>query len=149
MEQKLITESEAAHPADSASGTGAVPAGGASTRARAHGRAHESNAGSEKRVPATYGDDRSGLVARLVTELTPPEPWTHQPASLAAMWRYARRGGWTGPTGPARVAGVWWCRLVTIPVCVVTHYTAWLVARPSRALTAALVALLLWLAVTR
>jgi len=65
------------------------------------------------------------------------------------MWRYAKSGGWTGPTGPARIAGVWWYRLVALPVTVVCHYTAWLVARPSRALTATLVGLLVWQAVAR
>jgi len=86
-------------------------------------------------------------VGRLVRELTPPEPWQHRPASLAAMWRYARRGGWTGPDGLARRLGVWWYRLVTLPVSLVCHYTAWLVARPSRTLTAAVVALVVWQAV--
>lgn len=63
------------------------------------------------------------------------------------MGRYARLGGWTGPSGPARMVGVWWYRLVALPVCLVTHYTAWLVARPSRTITAGLVVLLVWLAV--
>lgn len=98
---------------------------------------------------ATEGEHRPGLWGRLVAGLTPPEPWTHRPASLAAMSRYARQGGWAGPAGPARAAGVWWFRLVAVPVCLVTHYLAWLVARPSRALTVALVGLLVWLAVTR
>lgn len=65
------------------------------------------------------------------------------------MWRYAKSGGWTGPTGVARQLGVWWYRLVALPVTVVCHYTAWLVARPSRALTATLVGLLVWQAVAR
>lgn len=95
----------------------------------------------------TPSNNRRPVVDRLRAELTPPQPWTHRPASLAAMWRYAARGGWTGPTGPARLLGVWWCRLVTLPVCVTTHYVAWLVARPSRTLTATLVALLVWQAV--
>lgn len=97
----------------------------------------------------THSDPRPGLAARLRWELTPPEPWTHRPASLAAMWRYAKSGGWTGPTGVARQLGVWWYRLVALPVTVVCHYTAWLVARPSRALTATLVGLLVWQAVAR
>jgi hypothetical protein len=74
-------------------------------------------------------------LARLVDRLTPPEPWSHRPASLAAMWRYARRGGWTGPTGAARQLGTWWYRLVALPVTIVCHYTAWVVARPGRAVT--------------
>lgn len=55
------------------------------------------------------------------------------------MARYARRGGWAGPQGAARRAGVWWFRLVAVPVTVLAHYAAWTVARPSR--TAAVVVL--------
>ena len=88
---------------------------------------------------------RGGRWAQL---LTPPEPWQHRPASLAAMSRYARRGGWAGTSGPARAAGVWWYRLVALPVCLCTHYLAWLVARPARALTVAALALLAWLTLT-
>lgn len=79
---------------------------------------------------------------------TPPHPWQHRPASLAAMHRYATRGGWTGPDGLARAAGVWWYRLVALPVCLCTHYLAWLVARPARALTVAALVLLAWLTLT-
>lgn len=99
------------------------------------------------RTATTHSDPRPGLAGRLVRQLTPPQPWTHRPASLAAMWRYAARGGWTGPQGVARQLGVWWYRIIALPATVVTHYTAWLVARPSRALTATLVGLLLWQAV--
>ena len=64
------------------------------------------------------------------------------PASLAAMWR-SPPGGWTEPEDwPA--GGDWWYRLVSLPVCLVTHYLAWLVARPSRTFTAAVVALVVW-----
>ena len=123
------------------------PAGRGSTRTGARPRAREDSAVSADRKSTTERDWRAGVVARLVRELSPPQPWTHRPASLAAMWRYARRGGWTGPDGLARRLGVWWYRLVSLPVCLVTHYTAWLVARPSRALTAAVVALVVWQAV--
>jgi hypothetical protein len=71
--------------------------------------------------------------------MTPPEPWDHRPASLQELASYARQGEWTGPTGAARTAGIWWCRLVTLPGSAITHYTAWVVARPSR--TAAVVGL--------
>lgn len=94
---------------------------------------------------------RSGWLARLLGEMTPPQPWEHRPASLAELWHYARHGAWTAedlpprhegapPRKPAsRIAGVWWCRLVTIPASFLTHYTAWVIARPSRALTVAAV----------
>jgi hypothetical protein len=80
-----------------------------------------------------------GWPARLSRRLTPPEPWRHRPASLAAMSRYAHQGGWTGNGGPLRFAGVWYFRLVAVPVAVITHYLAWIVARPSRLATALLV----------
>lgn len=80
----------------------------------------------------TQRDRRRGGWGRLVDQLTPPEPWSHRPASLAAMARYAARGGWTGPEGLPRRLGVWWYRLVVVPVTLVCHYTAWIVARPSR-----------------
>lgn len=128
---------ETAQTADSAVRFGPGRSAGGSTRTGARGRAREDGAVWRP------------LLARLWREWTPPEPWRHRPASLAAMCRYAARGGWTGPDGPARRAGVWWYRLVAVPVCLVTHYLAWLVARPSRALTAAVVVLLLWLAVAR
>lgn len=144
-----MTESETAQTALSAVRFEESPADRGSTRTGARPRAREDSAVSGARKAITDSDRRAGVVARLMAELTPPEPWQHRPASLAAMWRYAARGGWTGPTGATRRLGVWWFRLVALPVCLVTHYTAWLVARPSRTITAALVCLLLWLAVTR
>lgn len=142
-----MTERDTAQTALTAVRTRRAPADRGSTRGRAHPRAREDSAVSAARQGTTERDWRSGVGARLVRELTPPQPWTHRPASLAAMWRYARRGGWTGPDGLARRLGVWWYRLVTLPVSLVCHYTAWLVARPSRALTAAVVALVVWQAV--
>ena len=141
-----MTESDTAQTALSAVRFETDPADRGSTRTGARPRAREDSAVSGSRKAFTDSDRRLGLVARLRWELTPPEPWQHRPASLAAMWRYAARGGWTGPEGLARQVGIWWYRLVALPVCLITHYTAWLVARPSRTLTAALVALLVWLA---
>ena len=113
-----------------------------STRAGARGRARESQSpqtAPETAPPTvTQRDHGRGVWVRLVDELTPPEPWRHRPASLAAMARYAARGGWTGPDGLVRRAGVWWYRLVAVPVTVGCHYTAWLVARPSRTATVAI-----------
>jgi len=146
VNEMTMTESDTAQTALSAVRFEESPADSGSTRARARARAREDSAVSADRKSTTDGDRRAGVVARLMAELTPPEPWQHRPASLAAMWRYAARGGWTGPTGAARRLGVWWFRLVALPVTVVCHYAAWLVARPSRTVTAALVSLLVWLA---
>lgn len=77
-----------------------------------------------------------GWPARLGRRLTPPEPWRYRPASLAAMWRYARIGAWTRDGGLLRFCGCWYFRLVALPVALVTHYVAWLTQRPSRLLTA-------------
>lgn len=126
--------------------SGVEPAEEDPTRVRARARAREDCAVQTAPPATTDSDRRGGGWQRLAAQLRPPEPWTHRPASLAAMARYARQGGWTGPDGLARQAGVWWYRLVAVPVTLVCHYTAWLVARPSRALTAAVVVLLVWLA---
>lgn len=120
-------------------------AGADGSNAEARARARETGGSGDESAATERGHGRSP-VARLARELRPPEPWTYRPAAPAAVYRYAKSGGWTGPTGPARRAGVWWCRLVALPVVVAAAYTAWLVARPSRALTAALVAALVWLA---
>lgn len=48
---------------------------------------------------------------------------------------------------PARIAAIWWFRLVAIPVTVLCHYLAWLVARPSRTVVVAGVGVVVWLAV--
>ena len=100
-------------------------------------------------VDTTERDASGGWLGRLLAVLTPPEPWEKRPASLAELWAYARWGAWTDPDRPplheggrsrpplSRWLGVWWCRLVTIPATVVTHYTAWVVARPSRTFTVA------------
>lgn len=138
------TQSDTAPSAVSAVRFREAPPDSGVTRTRARARAREGSAVSTDRKSTTDSDHRSGLVDRIRRELTPPEPWQHRPASLAAMWRYASRGGWAGPTGVARRLGVWWYRLVALPVTVVCHYTAWLVARPSRAITAAVVGLLVW-----
>lgn len=76
-----------------------------------------------------------GWPARLGRRLRPPEPWRYRPASLAAMWRYARIGAWTRDSGPLRLVGVWYFRLVALPTALVTHYLAWLTQRPSRLAT--------------
>ncbi|MGH8881871.1 MAG: hypothetical protein ACRD0P_31740 [Stackebrandtia sp.] len=100
-------------------------------------RAREREVNPAKNTPRD-GRRRAGLFA-LVHDLTPPEPWRHRPHSLAALWRYASRGEWAGPTGPARTAGIWWFRLVTVPGSVLTHYAAWVIARPSRTATVAVI----------
>lgn len=136
----MATESETAfsapHRTDQAPGEG-VNAGSARARAR------EANTGQTAPETAppnlTQRDRRPGGWGRLADQLTPPQPWSHRPASLAAMARYAARGGWTGPEGLPRRAGVWWYRLVAVPVTLVCHYTAWIVARPARTVVTVLV----------
>jgi hypothetical protein len=101
----------------------------------------------------------------------PPEPWQLRSPSLAAKWRYARRGGWTGtdrlPPSEAdslasggmrtrhrvmpisRIFGVWYFRLVVVPTSLVTTYLQWVLDRPGRAFTAAVLLGVAWMAVTR
>jgi hypothetical protein len=134
-----ITESQTAHR--TAVFAGMDPAE-TPTQAGAHPRAREDNTpettlpGAET-APKTTTHRSRGWLARLVDRLTPPEPWQYRPSSLAARWRYARRGGWTGPAGPARRLYTWWYRLVTFPVTLVCHYASWVVARVSRTIAVA------------
>lgn len=106
--------------------------------ARPRAGAHAQGTQTAETAPAGV-TQRGRQRSQLLDQLTPPEPWRHRPASLAAMWRYARRGGWTGTTGPARTAGVWWYRLVAVPVTLLCHYAAWIIARPSRTVALAIV----------
>lgn len=85
-----------------------------------------------------------GWPARFLKRITPPEPWRHRPVSLAALWRYATRGAWASkPTGPARRIGQGYALLLAVPITFVTHYLAWIVARPSRLVVAVVLYLLL------
>lgn len=130
----MTTESETSpvthHPAGD---------GGGGSDAGARARAREGDDSAARREATQRG-------RRLVRELTPPEPWTHRSPAPAAVYRYARHGGWTGPDGAARRLGVWWARLIGLPIVIATAYLAWLAARPSRAITAAVVLALVWLA---
>lgn len=68
---------------------------------------------------------------------TPPEILTKRPPTVAALAAYARRGAWTRDLdGPIRRAGVWWFRLVGVPVTVMCRFAEWVWQRPGRALTA-------------
>lgn len=137
-------------PAKTAVPIGSMPAGSGSTRdARTYAR--EETATTAPQTAITDSDENRPLLARLIDELTPPEPWQHRPAAPAELWRYAVRGAWTDEELPprragdkprrtgVRVAGMWWCRLVALPATVLTHYAAWIFARPSR--TVALIVL--------
>ncbi|KWX04622.1 hypothetical protein TH66_00235 [Carbonactinospora thermoautotrophica] len=127
-EPPVTTQSEAAHRTPH-SGAGAERAANASPRARARVKDTEQTA-------LTQRDRWSGLLGRLVGwlagELTPPTVWADPPASLREISRYAHHGAWTTETGAWRTAGVWWCRLVAIPVSTLAYYTAWIAQRPSR-----------------
>jgi len=77
---------------------------------------------------------RSGLVW-LREYVTPPSVLTDPPASVAELASYARWGAWTGRTdGPLRRLGIWWYRLVGLPVTVVGRYIEWIAQRPGRAI---------------
>jgi hypothetical protein len=99
----------------------------------------------------TDGEDTSGFFpADLVAEATaragriwtwtaaefrPPTVWTDSPASVAALLEYAKTADWAAPGGPWRAAGIWWARLIGIPLTVLAYYAAWIVQRPGRFLT--------------
>ncbi len=75
---------------------------------------------------------------------TPPHLFTDRPASIPELSVYARKGAWTARLdGHVRTAGVWFWRLVGLPVTVACRATEWIFQRPGRvAALAALWALL-------
>jgi hypothetical protein len=67
--------------------------------------------------------------------VTPPAVLTDRPASVAELSAYAHRAGWTARSdGPLRVAGVWWFRLIGLPLTVAGRYVEWIAQRPGRAI---------------
>lgn len=88
----------------------------------------------------TFGERVAALLDALVrwseVEFRPPAVWADPPASLAALSRYARVGGWTGRAdGFVRTAGIWWHRLIGLPITVAAYYGAWVAQRPGRVFT--------------
>lgn len=77
---------------------------------------------------------------------TPPSWMTDRLPSYAELWAYAWEGGWTRRTrGPIRWLGIWWLRLVALPVSWFCRGAEWVAQRPGRTLAA----LILWQAVVR
>jgi len=95
------------------------------------------------RSALTDGDDEAGfwdsaratwapVAAWLRANLRPPLVWTEPPASLADLSHYAHEQPYAAKYGIARLAGVWWNRVVAMPLSAVAYYGAWIVQRPSR-----------------
>lgn len=64
----------------------------------------------------------------------PPSVLTEAPATVAELAGYAWRGGWTtSESGTVRRLGIWWHRLVSVPVTTVCRYVEWIYQRPGRA----------------
>lgn len=91
----------------------------------------------------TDGDRWAGLAERLAGYWTPPAVVVDRPASLSELAAYASTGAWTSQRGFWRVAGIWWFRLVGLPVTVAAYYGAWIAQRPGRALVLAVLYALL------
>lgn len=84
--------------------------------------------------PVTLRDHIRSAVQAARAFWVPPALLTCPPPSVADLASYARSGAWTSQVdGPIRRLGVWWYRLVTLPVTVVCRYTEWVAQRPGRA----------------
>jgi hypothetical protein len=81
----------------------------------------------------TQGD----VWSRLGTYWTPPQVWTEPPASLAEILRYAREGEWIAVDSFARYLGILWSWLAVV-LSTLAYYAAWIVQRPGRFFTFAL-----------
>ncbi len=85
--------------------------------------------------PATAREWLRAGLAGVKGYVVPPAVVTDPPASLAELAGYAHWGAWTTRTyGPVRAFGVWWFRLVALPVTAVCRYAEWIAQRPGRAL---------------
>lgn len=82
--------------------------------------------------PQTAHTKRDRWWSRQLEDLTPPTVWADCPASLRELALYARHSAWGPQNGFIRGCGVWWCRLIGIPVSTVAYYIAWIAQRPSR-----------------
>lgn len=84
-------------------------------------------------VPAVTARDRlSDLWPRLRAYWVPPTLLTDPPPAVTELAGYARHGKWTASTGKVRQLGVWWYRLVALPVTVACRYIEWMFQRPGR-----------------
>ncbi len=85
--------------------------------------------------PATARDWLRAALAAIRAYWVPPALLTEPPASLAELAGYAKAGAWTKRrSGFIRGCGVWWYRLVALPVTAVCRYIEWICQRPGRAL---------------
>ena len=92
----------------------------------------------------TNGDVWRGRLEVALRYLTPPSIITDRPASLVELSRYAHRAGWTSRrTGAIRTAGIWWYRLIGLPVTAICRYAEWIWQRPGRTIPVALLIKLL------
>lgn len=90
--------------------------------------------------PVAWRDRTFAALARLKTYFMPPSLLTDPPPSMTQLAAYARRGAWTGSRkGFIRSLGVWWYRLVAIPVTAVCRYVEWTLQRAGRAVAVYLV----------
>ncbi|MEV4212630.1 hypothetical protein [Micromonospora sp. NPDC049662] len=93
---------------------------------------------SENRTEAT--DDKGFSLFPWLGEMlsrywTPPKLWGEAPASLEDLSTYAHRGEWTGKTGGPRFAGIWYWRLIGLPITAICRRLEFVAQRPGRLIT--------------
>ncbi len=82
------------------------------------------------------GDVWEQRLTALPAYFTPPAVLTNKPDSIPELRAYARTGGWTRRLdGPVRRFGVWWFRLIALPLAVLLRTVEWIAVRPGRTLT--------------
>lgn len=106
-----------------------------------------------QRVGHTYAHTRARVLQIVedvngkVRRLPSVDPWTGRPPSLKSVCDYTRAGGWVPGerSWQVELPGKFYGYCVAIPVLAVLYAVSFVLARPSRLLIVALVALLLWL----
>lgn len=88
----------------------------------------------------THSDRMRRWLQAAKAYLTPPSVLAEPPPSYTELVNYAHHGAWTRHTnGPVRAAGIWWHRLVSLPITGACRYLEWIAQRPGRAIAVAVV----------
>jgi hypothetical protein len=77
--------------------------------------------------------------AQIFDFVVPPDIWSDDRPSLRKLWFYGVYGRWTQATGFVRVLGALYASVIAMPFHTATYLANWIVERPARLLTVAVI----------
>ena len=142
------TERGTAQSAQCGPHSGETPEAGTQRAGRAGARESspetaQSQPDSADPTTITLSDYAAEGGAWIRSTFTPPDIWSKDRASLQQVWTYASRGEWTTEDGAFRKAGQVYALVVAVPVTAIAALVEWVVERPARFITAAVLLTLL------